>query len=57
MVYVKILCDDRFDKDLTYQIDDEIVVNHDAEYCEMCSKYSECQGWAQVFNKCGGMQQ
>lgn len=54
MVNVKVLCDDRFDKDLTYQIDDEIVANHSADPCEKCAKYPECQGWAQVFNRCGG---
>ena len=54
MVNVKILCDDRFDKDLTYQIDDEIVTNHSAEKREKCPKYADCQGWAKVFNRCGG---
>ena len=54
MVNVKILCDDRFDKDLTYQIDDEIVTNHSADPCEKCPKYADCQGWAKVFNRCGG---
>ena len=54
MVNVKVLCDDRFDKDLTYQIDDEIVANQSADPCEKCPKYADCQGWAQVFNRCGG---
>ena len=54
-MYVKILCDDRFDQDLTYQIDGEEIGNYDADECEKCSKYSECQGWAKVFDKCGGV--
>lgn len=53
MVYVKVLCDDRFDENLTYQIEGETVDNG-ADGCEKCAKYDECQGWAQVFNRCGG---
>lgn len=54
MVNVKVLCDDNFDKDLTYQIDDEIVADYSANPCEKCAKYPKCQGWVQVFNRCGG---
>ena len=54
-MYVKILCDDRFDQDLTYQIEDEQIGSINKDDCEKCAKYSECQGWAKIFDKCGGV--
>ena len=51
MVYVSVLCDDRFDTDLTYQIEGE-EVETSACVCEKCAKYSECQGWAEIFGRC-----
>ena len=55
MVNVNVLCDDRFDENLTYQIDGEKVGNYNANECEKCAKYAECQGWAKIFNRCGGV--
>ncbi len=52
MAFVKILCDDRFDENLTYQIDGEIAGNYNGCRCEKCQKYEECQGWAAEFGRC-----
>lgn len=51
-MYIKVLCDDRYDKDLTYQIESEEVGKYHADECERCMRYSECQGWAKIFNQC-----
>ena len=52
-MYVKILCDDNYDPDLTYQIDGETVNSSDDDTCEQCEYYAECMGFAKVFNRCG----
>lgn len=54
MAYIKVLCDDRYDQNLTYQIEGEEVGNYNGDPCEKCAKYADCQGWAQVFDRCGG---
>lgn len=51
-MYVKVLCDDRFDPDLTYEIEGEEIGKPYADTCERCAKYEKCQGWAKVFNQC-----
>ena len=53
MVYVKILCDDKFDNDLSYQIEGEIIGKYNPDACDKCNNYEECQGWKRVFNRCG----
>lgn len=52
-MYVKILLDDNYDPDLTYQIDGETVNSSDDDICEQCEHYAECMGFAKVFNRCG----
>ena len=56
MLNVKILCDDRFDPDLTYTIDDEKIANREFGNseckCASCNEYSKCQGWKEIFNQC-----
>ena len=54
MVNVKILCDDKFDSNLTYQIEGETVADYHADACERCEHYESCQGWAKIFDRCGG---
>lgn len=52
MVFIKVLCDDRFDSNLTYQIDDEEVVTSNGNPCEACPEYEACQGWKREFGTC-----
>lgn len=54
MAYIKVLCDDRYDQNLTNQIEGKEVGNYNGDPCEKCAKYADCQGWEQVFNRCGG---
>lgn len=49
---VKILCDDNYNPDLTYQIDGEEIGNINADTCERCKHFDKCQGWAKIFNRC-----
>jgi len=51
-MYIKILCDDRYSQDLTYEIESEKIVNPHTDICEKCAKYQKCQGWAKIFNQC-----
>lgn len=50
-MFIKVLCDDRFDKDLTYEIKGE-KMRENSDPCEKCEKYSECMGFAKMFNQC-----
>lgn len=53
MLYVKVLCDENFDENLTYVLEgEEVVGKYGINECEKCAKYSECQGWAKEFNRC-----
>lgn len=52
MTFVKILCDDNYDSNLTQQIDGEIVADNYSGGCENCPKFKECQGWDEVFGRC-----
>lgn len=51
-MYIKILCDDRYSQDLTYEIEGEKIVNPHTDICEKCAKYQKCLGWAKIFNQC-----
>lgn len=53
MLYVKVLCDENFDENLTYVLEGEVVVGkYSIDECGKCAKYSECQGWDKEFNRC-----
>ena len=51
MVNIKVLCDDRFDPNLTYTIYGEKVTDFKSG-CETCKEYEKCQGWAKEFGRC-----
>ena len=52
MVNVKIIGDDRFDPNLPYTIEGEIVGNDSGTACEKCASFADCQGWAMEFGRC-----
>ena len=54
MLNVHIICDDRFDPELTYTIHGEKMGNgfQSVSHCNCCENYSECEGWAEIFGKC-----
>jgi hypothetical protein len=51
-MYIKVVCDDRFDPDLSYEIEGETVESRDGDKCSHCPQFEECQGWKEIFGRC-----